>query len=203
MHYLSQLLWGGILDYIHNRIIQILVGMLISFTAVIANGFSIEPILRWQHAFIGVPAFIIGFQFKNIDIKKINVCSKVLYAVSFGGLGYLCSVFNGNAVFSRLEFGKSFLLFYIGALLSVIAWLFIAVIIDGDKHRLLCGILSFFGRHSIYILITHQLLIKIVFSVTSRVSEGLISVMLGFVIVILIEIPICIICKTKIFRWMF
>lgn len=154
----------------------------------------IRPYLLW----VSIYTFInFAMDFRSHSLQGVGV------VFVCGVTGGICAIMNGSVVLSRLELGKSITLFYFSAFLSIFAWYSISVSISKQKLQCFSSVFSFLGRNTIYILITHQIVIRIVSIICARILSGVPSVLIGFFIVTILEITICCLCETKILKWMF
>lgn len=201
--FITTLISATIIDYIKSNSLKVVIGLI----AIVGIKLNLPTVFRWEQAFICVPVFIMCYIFHDsiMDRKIRNLNFSRLVGVVFvcGGIGGICAIMNGSVVLSRLDLGKSIMLFYFSAFLSIFAWYSISVIISKQKLQCFSNVFSFLGRNSLYILITHQIIIRIVSIICARILSGVLSVLIGFFIVTILEILICYLCKTKILKWMF
>lgn len=205
--FITTLISATVIDYIKSNSLKVVIGLIPMFIAIVGIKLNLPTVFRWEQAFICVPVFIMCYIFHDsiVDRKIRNLNYSRLVGVVFvcGGIGGICAIMNGSVVLSRLDLGKSIMLFYFSAFLSIFAWYSISVIISKQKLHCFSNVFSFLGRNSLYILITHQIIIRIVSIICARLLSGVLSVLIGFFIVTILEILLCYFCETKILKWMF
>lgn len=190
---------GLLIDKIKNSWLLFAASIVCAAIGYLGGFFEIANVFRWQQSLFSVPSFMIGYMLRNYDAKlsvKLSVKSVLLCPVLLAA-GAGISVVNGMAVLSRMNFGKSAVLFYVGAIFSIVSWLLVSKFLTGCK--IVEKILSFYGKNSIIVLITHQVILMGIQGVTKMfIPTDILRYTVVFLAVAAIECAaICIVNKTK------
>lgn len=200
--FITTIVGALLIEYVKPNIILVLCSIAISIIGLVGSKFAVIDLFRWEQALFCVPAFVLGYLFKDKWREKSILTSSIMY-VAFFAVGILCSLINGEAVLSRMAFGKSFALFYFGALCSTFAWFLFSNILFRFKVKPVTAFLSFLGEKSLVVLITHQFVIFAVGKVLSFVELGNFYLIVAFAITVAIEFLLCYLSKYKYFAVLF
>lgn len=199
-YFICVIVSATIIDKFSNNLTRILVGCWIISYVMFAISYGVSNYFRWTQGLFSVGAFIIGFVVREEKwIERMNNISKVIVGSGLILLGVILSYTNGKSMLSQMSFGKNVVLFYVSSMISCIGYLSILKVICSivPIKRILC----YFGRNSLYILITHMYVLYIVGKIYEWTSVlGIICV---FVIVSLMEAASCVLFKSSKFKWLF
>ena len=186
--FICSLISSCLIDTVKNKCFLLCISIVLAYIGEKGASLNIINIFRWQQAFFCIPAFILGHYFRNV--KKVNYLIGVILGIN----GMIISYINGMAILSRMKFGENSAMFYIGAIFSVIAWYNFSKILVDKKYTKGIYILSFFGRNSLVVLVTHQFILFALSISIKYIFKTEINLMFSIVIFalsVLVEYFIC------------
>lgn len=147
--------------------------------------------------FISVFLISIGYYYKYSQInEKLNIINKILLSLFLLVISYYISTILGETNFSSVQYGSNMLLYY---LLFIAGAFAIIVFISIFNNKIF--LLSYFGKNSLILLITHSTL-KITILIQSLVSifiqkNSFFYGIICLVLLLIVEIPIIEIINKK------
>lgn len=141
-------------------------------------------------AFVLLPFFLLGIRTKKIikEIEKMPNIFKYIALAVFTIIGIVLAHINGQINIFRMIYGKSIFLYYFLALVGIAGMLFFCTFIRKHLHYL-AKRFEHYGKCSLYILCTHQLLLTIMekillkFGITTYKNIYTLVILIGILII--------------------
>lgn len=141
---------------------------------------------RIEQSLLGLFYFSLGTMCKELKLfQNKNKSKNVLVGFSSLILGSIAAFTNGEVIYSRMQFGKHTC---VGALVipSLISLGLMLLFSNAKSSKV-----SFYGRNTLIILCTHQLVLAIFQKmIFNALGNSLLSEIVAFLIVFLVQIPI-------------
>lgn len=181
------------------RLLTLIIGVLCAGINVKNDSYLISFVIRLFICNIFVYS---GFLFSKIQIVKVNVIIPFLFIAC----GIPLAIYNGPIGLATLQLGDGWI-FMLTALINCFGFVLLFYYLEQKGLRL--GLLELFGKNSIVILCTNNLLIEIVRLMDSKLTNnwllysGVIGSIIFTIILIIIEIGIIKLTRFKFVSFLF